>query len=151
MEDYETVATTTVDTTGRLDQTILRLLPTHFATMSAAKKAVRRHEILVNGTRLDRTEYAHSVMATVFHPRVGGWLKEPLTHSAAVKPGDLLEWQQRRGRAAQPAWRIARQETQLAVVYEDDHLACVIKPPGWSTRVRFDTVVDTWTPHKHIR
>lgn len=57
MEDYETVVSATVDTEGRLDETIRRLMPTHFPTTSAAKKAVRRHEVLINGTRMDRTEY----------------------------------------------------------------------------------------------
>ncbi len=61
-------------------------------------------------------------------------------NSLMVHAGDVIEWQQRRGPKKQPAWRTMRQDANIVVVYEDGHFACVIKPPGWATRVRLYVV-----------
>lgn len=90
-----------------LVQHLLMLWPERFATKSAAKKACRRKLVLVDG-EVGRT--AHVASAAV-----------EISVLARVKAGPAPG----SGRRA-----LARPEEQLAVLFEDDHLAVVVKPAG---------------------
>ena len=90
-----------------LVQHLLMLWPERFATKSAAKKACRRKLVLVD-SEVGRT--AHVASAAV-----------EISVLARVKAGPAPG----SGRRA-----LARPEEQLAVLFEDDHLAVVVKPAG---------------------
>lgn len=57
LEGYETVATATAPGDTRLDKCLQEVLPEQFATATAAKKAIRKMQVLVNGQRIQKTEY----------------------------------------------------------------------------------------------
>ncbi len=57
VEGFETVATASAVTDQRLDQCLQHVMAAHFSTSSAAKKAIRRMEVVVNGDRVHKTEY----------------------------------------------------------------------------------------------
>ena len=87
------------------------LLPSSFPTITAARKACRRGEVLVNGA--------------------------PGRIDTPVAGGDVVEACARVGGAPRPAPSTVAASfpvSSIQVVYEDDHLAVVVKPPGVATQ-----------------
>ncbi|GBF90008.1 hypothetical protein Rsub_02714 [Raphidocelis subcapitata] len=89
---------------ARLPEALRALLPHRYPSDTAAKKACRRGEVLVNGAKgmvEDRVEAGATIEIV---QRCGS---DPV--AAAGRPG-------------------------LGVVFEDDHMACVVKPQGLPTQ-----------------
>ena len=96
------------------------LLPGELPTLTAARKACRRGEVLLNGI--------------------------PARQDASLKVGDVVEWTQRDGASSltsspsSPASSSSLSknepstEIEISVAYEDDHLAVVSKPRGLPTQ-----------------
>ncbi|KAL0027620.1 hypothetical protein WJX79_002955 [Trebouxia sp. C0005] len=74
-------------------------------SVTAAKKAIRRREILVAG--------------------------KVCNTSRVVQPGERLEWMQR-VHGGKPL-DASQAPANLQVVYEDEHMACIVKPQGMPT------------------
>ncbi|BDA48980.1 probable ribosomal large subunit pseudouridine synthase D [Coccomyxa sp. Obi] len=91
-----------------LPQAVAELFPQHFPTATSAKRACRRGEILVDG------------------------IVSKLKYQRLVYGGQLIEWQQRMQGGAQLQPDCA--PAMLQVVYEDEDIACVVKPPGMPTQ-----------------
>ncbi|KAK9824405.1 hypothetical protein WJX72_010054 [[Myrmecia] bisecta] len=85
-----------------------QLFPELFKSVSAAKRACRRGELLVQGAQGNTS-----------------WV---------VQPGDRIDWQQR----VDGCVELDRSQAPfpLEVVYEDEHMACVVKPQGVSTHLQ---------------
>eukprot|EP00891_Asterochloris_glomerata_P003231 jgi/Astpho2/3231/Aster-x1132 len=93
-----------------LPEVLLTYMVRHFDSITAAKKACRRKEVMVQG--------------------------KVCTTGRMVHPGERVEWLQR----VQGGHQLGRQlqahaaPVKLEVVYEDDHMACIVKPPGLPTQ-----------------
>ncbi|KAL0021881.1 hypothetical protein WJX77_010589 [Trebouxia sp. C0004] len=88
-----------------LPRAVEAMLAQHFSSVTAAKKAIRRREVLVAG--------------------------KVCTTSRVVQPGERLEWMQR-VQGGKPL-DASQAPANLQVVYEDEHMACIVKPQGMPT------------------
>ncbi|GAB4818209.1 hypothetical protein N2152v2_005255 [Parachlorella kessleri] len=90
----------------RLDHALLRVWPEQFPTLTRSKRTVRKGQLLVQGEQASTT--------------------------TEVRGGELVQWVQPSSGKAMDARRDALGPTLplVRVVYEDDHLACVVKPQG---------------------
>ncbi|KIY96680.1 Ribosomal large subunit pseudouridine synthase D [Monoraphidium neglectum] len=104
----DTVAVPPDFTPRRLPAALRQLLPGRYASDTAAKKAARRGEAYVNGGKG--------------------------TTETEVAPGAIIEIVQRCGAEAVAA----AGRPGLVVVYEDDDMACVVKPQGLPTQGKGD-------------
>ena len=86
------------------------LLPSEFPSVTAARKACRRGEVLLNGT--------------------------PARQDAPVAQGDAVAWAPRLGGACAPAAATALATAAASIItvaYEDDYMAVIVKPAGVAT------------------
>lgn len=67
---------------------------------------------------------------------------QPAQTIAQVHPGQLVQLLVRTSSETSPAAALAKLATQPAVqvVYQDDHIACVVKPQGMATQGRGATL-----------
>lgn len=107
---------------ARMPHALLAAMPDRFATLTAARKACRRCEILVEG----KTK------------RCGD----------EVKPGETIRWIRRSSNAPPPKCRPAPPEAKrVEVMFEDDHLAVLVKPRGLAVQGRGKMTLQQLLPY----
>lgn len=107
---------------ARMPQALLAAMPDRFVTVTAARKACRRCEILVDG--------------------------ETIRCGDGVKSGATIRWIRRSSNAPRPMCRPEPPETKLVeVAYEDDHLAVLVKPRGLPVQGRGKTTLQQLLPY----
>lgn len=90
----------------RVVDALMEALPAEFPTKTAAKKVIRRREILFRG--------------------------QPVSTTVVLHPGDTLQVRARTV-PARPDESLREQASALRVVYQDGHLGIVVKPGGMPT------------------
>jgi 23S rRNA-/tRNA-specific pseudouridylate synthase len=107
-----TVAPACIAPDARLAHALTELLPGEFPSVTAARKACRRGEVLLDGAPAKQDAVVPGGATVAWAPRAGGApAPEPRAREGALRPPPPL----------------------ISVAYEDDHLAVVVKPAGLAT------------------
>eukprot|EP00879_Flechtneria_rotunda_P026171 GHRR01027888.1.p1 GENE.GHRR01027888.1~~GHRR01027888.1.p1 ORF type:complete len:199 (+),score=34.03 GHRR01027888.1:105-701(+) len=97
----------------RIDSLLPELFPGRYTSMAGAKRAIRRREVHING-----------FIATT---------------EVKVCKGDIVQVMVKAGSG--PVWAGTAGKPGLDLVYEDDHMACIIKPQGLPTQGKGEATV----------
>ncbi|GAX79844.1 hypothetical protein CEUSTIGMA_g7284.t1 [Chlamydomonas eustigma] len=114
-KNYVVVGIRTIeeDIHGRADELLPHLFPEQFKSPTSAKRACRRGEVLVDGTTVQTTTCLRPFQTVQLIARASSSTQH-LLHGQEAEAQNSLQ--------------------HLRVVFEDEHMACIVKPQGMPTQ-----------------